>query len=178
MSRCRQDLDQGSDVHFDEAPDGSSSGPRRAPPDREKLRPPATMTPLRASSSANEPDAANVGIAVFPAVPEPFRQIGSHDIAVEQFHPGARCLQPVVHDFADGALAGAGQTGEPERETLVCQFDRISRSSTSTERSTFPSALKCRPHSELPSCSHHQRPARAASPATVARVHGPHPMLV
>ena len=43
-------------------------------------------------------------------------------------------------------------------------------------RVILPSGPMCRPHSFLPSSSHHQRPARSGSPGATARVQGAQPI--
>src|SRR5258706_2914632 len=54
--------------------------------------------------------------------------------------------------------------------------DRAHASLVAVERASRPSAAMCSPHSRASRISHHQRPARTSSPATVGRVHGAQPM--
>ena len=52
-----------------------------------------------------------------------------------------------------------------------------SKAAASCPGATSPSGLcRCRPHSFLDSCSHHQRPARSSSPTFTARVQGAQPI--
>src|SRR5579884_3531160 len=105
--------------------------------------------------------------------------MGADDVAVEQFDLAPGGAQAIEEDLRDGALAGARQAGEPEREPFRAheETDSTCFKSTSTVRSARPSGVKWMPHSLSASISHHHRPARRSSPAWTARVHGSQPMV-
>ena len=65
-------------------------------------------------------DAPDVRIPVFLAEAQALRKILAHHVAIQHFDFSARLAQTLFNNGRDGALAGAGEPGEPQRETLVC----------------------------------------------------------
>src|SRR5207248_10231707 len=64
-------------------------------------------------------DAADIFVAVFLAEAQPFRKVSAHRVAIQHFHPGVQLAQPLFQQIGNGALARAGHTREPERETFM-----------------------------------------------------------
>ncbi len=123
--------------------------------------------------AANQLKPGRLGIGNCGIVPGKRVVIGNR----ERLEPYAPCLRDQFLRF-EGAVRMVGMAVKVDHTGCAADAS-TSRSSTSTVRSARPSALKCSPHSLTASGdSHHQRPARSSSPASVGRVHGSQPMLV
>ncbi len=122
----------------------------------------------------DEADPQDVGVAVLPGEPEALAEVGADDVAVEMVDEDAAPLELGADDLGDRALAGTGQSGEPECESMVFLWHlwRSFRSCT-VWRFVAPQ-LPWRPHSTLP--VPFQRPVRSSPPSSTALVQGTQPI--
>src|SRR5262249_2852730 len=67
----------------------------------------------------DEADAQDVGVAVLAREAEALAQVGAADVAVQMLDEDAAPLELGADDLGDRALAGTGQAGEPEGESMV-----------------------------------------------------------
>src|SRR5690349_4868934 len=94
---------------------------------------------------ADEADAADVSVAIFLAEAQALAEVLAHHVAIQHLNFRTGVTQAFFDDRGDGALARAGEPGEPQRKALMRQerfASRISLSSTSSWRSAFPSGEK------------------------------------
>src|SRR2546427_8703028 len=63
-------------------------------------------------------DAADVGVAILARKPQALGEILTHLVSVEHFDGDPATAEPLAHRGGERGLARAGQTGEPQRETV------------------------------------------------------------
>ena len=71
---------------------------------------------IAGKEARDEADSPDVDVAVFFGERESLRDVLSHLVAVEQFDTMAARPQLLHDDLGDGALARAGEAGEPQTE--------------------------------------------------------------
>jgi hypothetical protein len=67
----------------------------------------------------DEPDAPDVGVAIFSRKPEALGEIGAHDVAVEHFHFETGRAQLRLQKPCERRLASTRQAGEPDDKTFT-----------------------------------------------------------